>query len=126
MLLSALMAIIFSMPRLTPPTHPRHRSQLVALGERLRSARLRRKLTQAILAERVGVALPTLRKLDAGDSRASLATVMRVLQALGLALDIDKLAAQDELGRELQDNELKSPRRRSTKKAAPPSGEAGT
>jgi transcriptional regulator with XRE-family HTH domain len=114
------------MPRLTPPTHPRHRSQLVALGERLRSARLRRKLTQAILAERVGVALPTLRKLEAGDPSASLATVMRVLQALGLAQDIDKLAAQDELGRELQDNDLKPPRRRSAKKAAPPSGEAGT
>ncbi len=119
------MVIIFSMPRLTPPTHPRQRSQLAALGERLRSARLRRKLTQAILAERVGVTLPTLRKLEAGDPRTSLATVIRVLQALGLAQDIDKLAAQDELGRELQDFELKPSRRRTAKKAPTPSGEAG-
>lgn len=109
------------MPRLTLPTHPRHRGQLAALGHRLRAARLRRKLTQAVLAERVGVTLPTLRKLEAGDPSASLATVVRVLQALGLAQDIDKLAAQDELGRELQDIELKQPRRSTSGKASTPS-----
>ena len=108
------MAIIFAMPRLTLPTHPRHRGQLAALGHRLRAARLRRKLTQAVLAERVGVTLPTLRKLEAGDPSTSLATVVRVLQALGLAQDIDKLAAEDVLGRQLQDNELKRPRCRKT------------
>ncbi len=101
------------MPRLTPPTHARHRNQLSALGERLRAARLRRKLTQAMLAERVGVTLPTIRKLEAGDPSSSLATVIRVLQALGLAQDIDALAALDVLGRELQDGDLKQTRRRS-------------
>lgn len=114
------------MPRLTPPSHPRHRGQLAALGGRLRAARLRRKLTQAVLAERVGVTLPTLRKMETGDPSASLATVVRVLQALGLAGDIDKLAAQDELGRELQDMDLKQSRRGATRKALKPSagGEA--
>ena len=101
------------MPRLTPPTHARHRNQLSSLGERLRAARLRRKLTQAMLAERVGVTLPTIRKLEAGDPRSSLAPVIRVLQAFGLAQDIDALAAQDVLGRELQDGDLKQTRRRS-------------
>lgn len=101
------------MPRLTPPTHPRHARQLAALGERLRAARLRRKLTQAMVAERVGVTLPTIRKLESGDPSSSLATVIRVLQVLGLAQDIDALAAGDELGRALQDSELKRPRRRS-------------
>lgn len=110
------------MARLTLPTHPRHRDQLAALGNRLRAARLRRKLTQAVLAERVGVALPTLRKLEAGDPSTSLATVVRALQALGLAGDIDKLAAQDELGRKLQDIELKQPRRSTSGKAPKPSG----
>lgn len=113
------------MPRLTPPTHPRHRRQLAALGGRLRAARLRRKLTQAVLAERVGVTLPTLRKIEAGDPTSSLATVIRVLQALGLANDIDLLAAQDELGRELQDIELKQPRRSTPRKAPKPSSETG-
>ena len=100
------------MPRLTPPTQPRHQSQLSALGERLRAARLRRKLTQAVLAERVGVSRMTLRKLVAGDPSSSLATVIRVLQALGLAQDIDRLAELDPLGRELQDNDLRPTRRR--------------
>ncbi len=113
------------MPRLTPPTHPRHRNQLIALGGRLRAARLRRKLTQAVLAERVGVTLPTLRKLEAGNPSSSLATVVRVLQALGLALDIDKLAANDESGRELQDHGLKQSRQRSsgTRKMSTPEHE---
>lgn len=102
------------MPRLTPPTHPRHLHQLTALGERLRAARLRRKLTQAMVAERVGVTLPTIRKLESGNPTSSLATVIRVLQVLGLAQDIDKLAAEDVLGRQLQDNELKRPRCRKT------------
>lgn len=100
------------MPRLTPPTHPRHLRQLAALGERLRAARLRRKLTQAMVAERVGVSLPTIRKLESGDPSSSLATVMRVLQVLGLSNDIDTLAAEDLAGRQLQDNELKRPRAR--------------
>lgn len=104
------MVNIFVMAKHTPPTHPAHRRQLLALGERLRAARLRRKLTQAMLAERVGVTLPTIRKLEAGEPSSSLATVIRVLQVLGLAEDIDRLAEQDDLGRQLQDSELKRPR----------------
>lgn len=107
------------MPRTTPPTHPRHHRQIQALGERLRAARLRRKLTQAMVAERVGITLPTLRKLESGDPSSSLATVIRVLQVLGLAQDIDRLAAQDEAGRALQDSALKRPPRRPR---APPTG----
>ena len=81
---------------------------------------------ESVLAERVGVTLPTLRKLEAGDPSASLATVVRVLQALGLAQDIDKLAAQDEWGRELQDSELKQSRRSAPGKAAKPPSETQT
>jgi transcriptional regulator with XRE-family HTH domain len=97
------------MPRLAPPTHPRQLRQLSALGERLRAARLRRKLTQAMVAERVGVTLPTLRKLESGDPSTSLATVLRVLQVLGLSDDIDALAAHDAPGRQMQDAALKRP-----------------
>lgn len=98
------------MPKRTPPTHPVQRRQLVALGERLRAARLRRRLTQAMLAERVGVTLPTLRKLEGGDPSTSLSVMLRALVVLGLAQDIDRLAAEDTLGRELQDSQLKRPR----------------
>lgn len=97
------------MSKRTPPTHPKVRRQVVALGERLRAARLRRKMTQPMLAERVGISVPTLGKLEAGDPSTSLATMLRVLTVLGMAADIDLLAVQDTLGRSLQDNELKRP-----------------
>lgn len=111
------------MPRLTPPTHPRHLRQLSALGERLRAARLRRKLTQAMVAERVGVTLPTIRKLESGDPSSSLSTVIRVLQVLGLAQDVDALGANDPLGRQLQDSELKRPRGRPSARVSKPGDE---
>jgi transcriptional regulator with XRE-family HTH domain len=101
---------IFSMARRTPPTHPAQRRQLLALGQRLRAARLRRRLTQAMLAERVGVTVPTIRKLEGGDPSTSLSVVLRALVVLGLAQDIDRLAEEDALGRALQDSALKSPR----------------
>ena len=100
---------LIGMPKRTPPTHPQARRQVVALGKRLRAARLRRKMTQPMLAERVGISVPTLGKLEAGDPSTSLATMLRVLAMLGMAADIDLLAAQDTLGRSLQDNELKRP-----------------
>ena len=100
---------LICMPKRTPPTHPQARRQVVALGKRLRAARLRRKMTQPMLAERVGISVPTLGKLEAGDPSTSLATMLRVLAVLGMAADIDLLAAQDALGRSLQDNELKRP-----------------
>jgi transcriptional regulator with XRE-family HTH domain len=64
-------------------------------------------MTQHTLATRAGVSIPTLRKLEQGDAAVSLATVLRVLQVLGLAADIERLAADDELGRRLQDIQQK-------------------
>lgn len=91
------------MPRHTPPTFPAGERQLQALGARLRAARLRRRLTQVVVAARVGVTKQTLAKLEAGNPSTSLSTMLRVLQVLGLGADIDRLAADDELGRRLQD-----------------------
>ncbi len=102
------------MAKRTPPTHPRVQRQIEALSQRLRAARMRRSMTQEVMAERVGVSIPTLAKLESGDPSTSLATVLRALTVLGLAGDIDLLAAQDTLGRELQDNALRrtnTPRR---------------
>jgi len=99
------------MPRNTPPTFPAAARQLVALGERLRAARRRRRLTQAVVAARVGVSKQTLAKLESGNPATSLATALRVLAVLGLAQDIDRLAANDEIGRRLQDIEQPGPPR---------------
>ena len=95
------------MAKRTPPTLPRLQRQIKALGQRLREARLRRSMTQEVMAERVGVSIPTLAKLENGDPSTSLATVLRALNVLGLADDIDAIGAQDTLGRTLQDNALR-------------------
>lgn len=68
---------------------------------------MRRQMTQEVLAERVGVSIPTIGKLESGDPSTSLATVLRALTVLGLGEDIDLIAAEDALGRELQDSALK-------------------
>lgn len=75
-------------------------------------------MTQPMLAERVGVSVPTIGKLEDGDPSTSLATMLRVLSALGLAADIDLLAAQDTRGRSLQDSELKRAMPKRVKKNA--------
>lgn len=99
------------MAKRTTPTFPEGQRQLQALGERLRAARLRRRLTQEVVAARVGVSKQTLAKLEAGNPSTSLATLLRLLQVLNLAPDIDALAADDELGRRLQDLEQPAPPR---------------
>jgi Predicted transcriptional regulators len=95
------------MAKRTPPTMPRAQRQIRDLGERLRAARLRRQMTQAELAARVGVSVPTVGKLERGDPATSLSTMLRVLTALGLDKDIDLLARDDEVGRQLQDSQLR-------------------
>jgi DNA-binding XRE family transcriptional regulator len=57
-----------------PPTYPAAERQLKALGDRLRAARLRRRLTQEVVAARVGVSKQTLAKLESGLPTTSLAT----------------------------------------------------
>ncbi|TWO69492.1 helix-turn-helix domain-containing protein [Caenimonas sedimenti] len=85
---------------------PATERRLRELGERLRLARLRRKLTAAHLAERAGMAPMTLRGIERGTPGATLGAYAAVMQVLGLDADIDLLGAQDPLGRELQDSRL--------------------
>ena len=94
------------MPKSTVPTFPRAQKQLTALGLRLRLARKRRKLSTTLFAERMGVSRETLRRLEKGDPTIAMGTFMRALRVLGLDQDVDRLAADDELGRKLQDLEL--------------------
>jgi len=69
----------------------------------MRLARLRRKLSTVLFAERMGVSRETLRRLEAGDPNIALGTYMRALRVLGLDKDIDTIASDDALGRKLQD-----------------------
>lgn len=62
------------------------------------------------LAARVDVTRHTLARLERGDLATSLGVLARVLAVLGLDEDLDQLAADDELGRRLQDVRQPGPR----------------
>lgn len=79
---------------------------LATLGENVRLARLRRKLTASQVAERAGISRNTLYELEHGSGSSSIATLFLVLSVLGLENDILKLASDDVLGRKLGDLRL--------------------
>jgi transcriptional regulator with XRE-family HTH domain len=91
------------MPRKPPIVYPQERRILAEMGERLRLARLRRKLSNAVVAQRAGISRSTLYKVEAGDPGITLGSCVRVLAALGLEKDLQGLAADDKVGRKLQD-----------------------
>ncbi len=94
---------------------PKHRRILEGLGENIRLARLRRKLSAAKVAERAGISRNTLHLLEKGSGNTSITTMFQVLVVLGLENDFSKLAADDQLGRRLEDARLKAPRSRAPK-----------
>jgi len=99
------------MTKRTLPTFPVVLKQLEAFGERLRLARMRRKLAVELFSERMGVSRETLRRMENGDPTIAIGTYVRALRVLGLEKDLDVLAADDELGRKLQDIETLGTRR---------------
>jgi len=73
---------------------------LKKLGGDLSLARRRRNLTQAMLAERLGTSVMTVRRMEAGHPGTALQYLARALQVFG---DLDKLndlldSAQDTVG----------------------------
>lgn len=95
-----------TMPRTYAPPFAAAARQLEALGERLRLARKRRRIPGVLMAQRVGISRDTLNRVEKGDPAVSLGTYLRVLRVLGLDRDLDRIAADDALGRKLQDLSL--------------------
>lgn len=76
------------------------------MGEQIMLARKRRHLSMQDIADRAMVTRLTVSKVEHGDPTVSMGIYARVLYALNLEKDITLLAADDNLGRQLQDAEL--------------------
>lgn len=85
---------------------PKYNLVLKKMGENIKIARKRRKLTTTQVAERADISRSTLYLIESGNPSVALGAYFNVLRVLGLQDDFLKLAADDELGRRLQDLEL--------------------
>ena len=82
---------------------PKAQKVLNDLGENLKLARLRRKLSTAQISERAGISRATLWQIEKGTPTVTMGAYFQVLFVMGLEKDFLKLGADDELGRKLQD-----------------------
>ena len=80
---------------------------LKTMGEQIKMARLRRRLTATLVAERAGISRSTLWKVENGNPSVAVGIYAAVLHALNnMDKDLLKIAGDDELGRKLQDMDL--------------------
>lgn len=80
--------------------------QLQIVGEQIMLARKRRHLSMQDMADRATVTRLTVSRVEHGDPAVSMGIYARVLFALNLEKDLSLLAADDALGRQIQDAEL--------------------
>lgn len=83
---------------------PQTEEILCQVGEQIKLARLRRKLSAELVAERAGISRTTLWAVEKGTPSVAIGTYAAVLHALNhLDKDLLLIAKDDELGRKLQD-----------------------
>ena len=87
---------------------PSAENTLKELGTNMKLARKRRQLTEEQVAERAGIARSTLQLIEKGQPGVAISSYAQVLFVLGLIKDLQKVAADDPLGRKLQDAQLLS------------------
>ena len=100
------------MPGKAPLAFPSEEKLLAGFGERIRLARLRRRLTAVTVARRAAISRPPLAKAERGDPSVTLGTYLRILAIYGLENDLSVVASDDVLGRRLQDLALPAPGKR--------------
>ena len=80
---------------------------LEQMGLQIKYARLRRKITAELVAERAGISRATLVEIEKGSPSVSMGSYAAVLHALNyMDKDLLLIAKDDELGRKLQDLDL--------------------
>ena len=82
---------------------PKAQEALERLGENIRLARRRRHITAKMMAARANVSVMTLRAIERGSASVSMSHYLSVLFCLGMHGDIARVAADDRVGRDLQD-----------------------
>lgn len=94
--------------RSTPPLPLPVKRALAKLGQDIRSARLRRRISTTTMAERAFITRPTLRKVERGASGVSLGIYATILFVLGLTQRLADLAdtRADEVGLQLEEERL--------------------
>ena len=91
---------------------PQTQTILNAMGEQIKLARLRRRLSAKLVAERADISRATLWAVEKGSSSVSIGTVAAVLHALnGMDTDLLQIAKDDQLGRTIQDLNLPTRKR---------------
>lgn len=99
------------MSKKTPVILPKTKRILVTMGENIKLARLRRKLSTQQVAERSNIGRTTLFRIEKGSPNVSIGSYLLVLQVLGLEKDFLLVAKDDELGRKLQDASITTNKR---------------
>ena len=95
---------------------PKTAEILEQMGEQIKLARLRRRLSAELVAERADISRATLWNVEKGSPSVAIGIYAAVLHALGnMDSDFLLVAKDDEFGRTLQDLELPV-RRRAPKK----------
>lgn len=92
---------------------PGTKAKLAQLGEQIRNARLRRRLSAKLVAERAGVSRATLYNVEKGSPSVAIGIYANVLHAInGMDRDLLLMAQDKEYIRKLQELELVNPRLR--------------
>lgn len=86
-----------------PAILPKNLKILKELGENIKLARLRRKISSEQMAERTGTSRKTIYNIEQGSPTVSIGSYLQVLFVVGLEKDLLKVAGEDILGKKLQD-----------------------
>ena len=91
-------------------------SRLQSLGERLKEARLERNESQQRFAARLGMSVPTLRKMEKGDPTVSVGSWAQALWLLDRVEDLEKVLARASLFEEWENRQAPKKRLRAGKR----------